>query len=981
MSPEAFLLTRFLQRWIVCLSCLLLCSAAFAQATSLSIINQATATATDGDEVVDAVSNIVETVLQIDTAFGEIVKTATPPSGSDVEVGDEIAYEVSFSTAPVPLDNLTFRDELSPLLELLGDVVVSTSPDTSVADDAQISVADNVITVLWDTLPASTSVTIAFRVRVLGPGSIENTARVSSSSVEGEGVSNTTEHQGVESGIRDLLKEAIPASGELDVGTPLRYTVRFQVADVALTDVVVSDVLSPYLSAPSGFSDGTIVDPVSGETIPVEGDYDAVTRTLSWRFERLEPSTTVVLSVDTAVAVGAPGNAQIDNQACVSGQGIDGEECSNVVTHTVAAFCALNITPDGTVTDPGQSLPLEGGAALLRYKLVNTGNASYRYRVEAQVLPESTLTPDLTLFLGEGEPSDATPPYMLTTSSLAAGSEVEVFVNAASDQRGEAFIDLVGRCNNDPAIVDASNVGEVFDVIPGFVDIEKRADPETDNRVIGGQTILYTLALQNGRVPLQNVVIRDTLDDALINPQDATSGTLTDPVTGATTEVRFALEDGGRTLVWRIAELPSAFNVVIEFRAAVRRDISDATDIDNVFGVRSDATPAQNSNIVSHTAYPAELLITKEVTPRQLRVGQRARYTVTLINPSSEVPLERLELVDTIPPGTRYVPRSAEIVRDGATTAFEPEVRGGELFWDDVGGLEPGAQLSLHYELRILPAALRHNRLVNTVTALARNAGGEVVADGEAAADVEVDDPLLQANAVITGTAYIDDDASGTLSSADTPVEGLRLYLPTGVSTVTDEFGHYTFPDVMPGVSALKVDPTTLPARALQATPDQEAPGLWNVRPRAGLILHRDVPFEPGQVDLFVRRRLSLSQGPLTVSKYINPVAASLDPETGLPTRWAVTISVTSDTVVTNLYLRERVVAGMSAQTGDEALVQQAFDTSVAEGVGGAVSATEDGMGVFRLRLEPDQLLILRYELSLAERPALSVPQLVWETE
>ena len=95
----------------------------------------------------------------------------------------------------------------------------------------------------------------------------------------------------------------------------------------------------------------------------------------------------------------------------------------------------------------------------------------------------------------------------------------------------------------------------------------------------------------------------------------------------------------------------------------------------------------------------------------------------------------------------------------------------------------------------------------------------------------------------------------------------VRIYLPNGVSVLTDEAGRYTFLDLNSGVTSLKVDPITVPNLRLRQTLNEEAPGFWRLRIYPGVITRQDIAFEPAYAAVSIDERITVTRGPVTLEK------------------------------------------------------------------------------------------------------------------
>jgi fimbrial isopeptide formation D2 family protein len=128
-------------------------------------------------------------------------------------------------------------------------------------------------------------------------------------------------------------KSSDPVAGtRLYPGVALKYFITFTANGRDLSTVVVSDVLSAFLEAPSSFSDGSITDAATGLSALVTGSYDAATRKLTWTLPTVPAGMTVRLEIITAVRADLTNilaNTEIENVASVKS-----DESSETLTNT-----------------------------------------------------------------------------------------------------------------------------------------------------------------------------------------------------------------------------------------------------------------------------------------------------------------------------------------------------------------------------------------------------------------------------------------------------------------------------------------------------------------------------------------------------------------------------------------------------------------------------------------------------------------------
>ena len=690
-------------------------------------------------------------------------------------------------------------------------------------------------------------------------------------------------------GVSDLSKRAVPADGTaVSAGQTLSYTVSFTVNERPLTNVQLSDVLDTLLDY---VGSSTSVNGQAGGS----NSYDETTRTLTATFAALQPGDEVALQLTAQVRADAPGGATITNRATLRQGGTD--TFTNPVSHPVPAICGLSLTPDGTPALPAHSVNAEPGeTVVLPYTLENTGNTLNSYDLTTVVLPDGDVTPtSISIVLdsnGNGSVDAGETPVTSLADLPAGGSAALLLVLELPEtgEGGDLFVDIVGACQGEPNVRDEGNVARVTLPLGGFTSPTKTADPAPGTPLYPGAELSYTVSFSARDRDLLDVVVTDPLNDLLTAPLSFSGGTITDPASGLSAEATASYDVATNTLTWRLARVPAGMTVTLEVALRVREDVSVAElerSVDNTAQVTSQGSAEQATNTVSHPLEEVAVLLEKTAAPEVVTVGGRLTYTLLITNPEDSVPLAQLRLTDPLPAGVSYLDDSAVVtLPDGSEQNLEPENDAGTLTWL-LPGLEPGEQLTVTFEVTVLPSALDEDELVNEAEVTANNASGRAVADAADAVTTPIDLGPFQSSTVLLGTVFVDMNGSGAFEhKVDIPVEGVRLYLSDGRSLLSDERGRYTFLDLTPGLETLKVDTTTLPPRLLQETLTEDKPGLWRVRLWGGLIARQDVPLQPPGARLEVDQTLTVTRGPVTVTKRVSRSADASD--------YTVLLSVTS---------------------------------------------------------------------------------------
>jgi uncharacterized repeat protein (TIGR01451 family) len=199
------------------------------------------------------------------------------------------------------------------------------------------------------------------------------------------------------------------------------------------------------------------------------------------------------------------------------------------------------------------------------------------------------------------------------------------------------------------------------------------------------------------------------------------------------------------------------------------------------------------------------LLVTKAADRAVADAGDRVLYTVTFSS-SATTALGATSIVDVPAGGLAYALGSAKL--DGV--AVEPAVAGRNLRWH-VDALQPGQAHTITYAAVVLPGVGDGATEVNTVTVAAALPGTAIVAlTGTSSAMLVVRAGVFSDRIVITGRVFVD-GGDGDFHAGDRGVPGVRIYLESGTSVLTDADGRFSFHGVRAGMHVLRLDASSLP--------------------------------------------------------------------------------------------------------------------------------------------------------------------------
>src|SRR6185312_14017586 len=104
---------------------------------------------------------------------------------------------------------------------------------------------------------------------------------------------------------------------------------------------------------------------------------------------------------------------------------------------------------------------------------------------------------------------------------------------------------------------------------------------------------------------------------------------------------------------------------------------------------------------------------------------------------------------------------------------------------------------------------------------------GEQTRTPIARATVRVGGGIFSTRQVLIGRVFEDTNKNGKFDSSDKPAAGIRLYLTSGQSVITDSLGLYNFPVLGDGSQVLTLDPMTLPDGLALADGDSISGKSW----------------------------------------------------------------------------------------------------------------------------------------------------------
>ena len=224
------------------------------------------------------------------------------------------------------------------------------------------------------------------------------------------------------------------------------------------------------------------------------------------------------------------------------------------------------------------------------------------------------------------------------------------------------------------------------------------------------------------------------------------------------------------------------------------------------------SVPGDSQLFNNHIAIDPTLNDAVSITKTSARVnvsrGQLVPYTIT-VNNTLSVGLQNINIVDTFPPGFKYVNGSSRV----DDRAVEPTKSNRQLTWN-VSELNSGSQHTIKLVF-IVGSGVGDGKYVNHAQVFNAVTGG--AASGQADATVRVvPDPTLDCTDVI-GKVFDDANQNGYQDQGEKGLPGVRVVSARGLLVTTDAYGRFHITcAVVPNQDRgsnfiLKVDDRTLP--------------------------------------------------------------------------------------------------------------------------------------------------------------------------
>ena len=270
----------------------------------------------------------------------------------------------------------------------------------------------------------------------------------------------------------------------------------------------------------------------------------------------------------------------------------------------------------------------------------------------------------------------------------------------------------------------------------------------------------------------------------------------------ATFEIRATVSPGARGAITNIATVTLPAGLADSDPAN-----NTATDTDTIPAASAPAPPPPPAEAEAEPA-AASLSVTKTASAGIVELGDAITYSILIRNATGTLPATSVE--DRLPLGFAYVAGTAHLAAGAVTVRLADPAGANTRMLVFAIPAQPGlSEVTLTYQVRPSAGALQGD---------GRNCARAVAADGtpsnQMCVRVIVSSGVFTQQACVIGKVFVDASGDRVQSPQEPGVPGVALYLEDGTSILTDGAGGFSYCGVRAGTHVLKIDRSTLPARA-----------------------------------------------------------------------------------------------------------------------------------------------------------------------
>ncbi len=677
------------------------------------------------------------------------------------------------------------------------------------------------------------------------------------------------------------------------------------------------------------------------------------------------------------VSVGAAALPSVTNTASVGSTTPDLNPGNNSASDsTSVAFVEPWIGPLGTpkaleypaAADKQISQEFQGKTIFYRHTVLNAGSTNDTLNISLETpFPNGWTARWLT---ANGIPlTDTNADGLVDVGNLPPNTSLEVILelqaplNTVGDNNGTGW-NWVSQVSSSVKSDSINRTLDVTSLIHPASDAWKFVKSVSPNKTFKpGDPLEYSLDLTNiTNFDQQNVNISDTLDPNLAAPSSITTGAVTDASNSAKTyTVTGNYDSSSRTITWNLASLPSGGHLILKFKTTILETVPDATIISNTANVLSQTIPVSvPSNTVDVGVIRAVLAVEKIALQPAVSIGGVVEFELKILNNSPTAGLVNLVVNDDLPIGLVYLSGSSKLAGSSIPDPKITVSNGKQSLEWRIPALAAKSSISL--VIASIGTPVLPEKVINTVTVTATSAASAqiVVVSNTATAAVKKMDGVFTNRTALVGRVYFDSNDNLRFDAGQEEVlRGARVYLSNGNYAITDAEGRYSFPDLAPGLYAIRLDPLTVPYLPKPIPDDQGSPGTRYARLVGGLEV-KDFPLYPALAAAVKSRTTTLRRGDIVLEKNLQQGGAG----------YVVNLKLTINHTVESVLLTDPLPIGATRGV-----------VTVTSPDGVQYTAILDADGIMELgKLEPGMYIITYVLFSdLAPEFALTDPDIEWQ--
>lgn len=621
-------------------------------------------------------TSVIKTPPVITNVTKEADLWITKTGPATIIQGKTITYLIAVgNTGPSTAHNATIQDILPAGIDSIQATLISQSGG---AAGTVLTVNNNTVSGIIDSIPAGGLVNIEIKGRVTGIATLNNKATVTPPADVKDPVPGNNTTPVVVTTVIPISKLSITKTVSPDapygIGQTVTYTLHIKNEGPGeINPVQVTDVMS-----------GTPTDaPVLGTPEIGTATYNAAVRTITWNAGLMTNGQSATLSYTVTL----PAAGSVNNVAIVKGPVDISIPDTARITIPVGSYTDLGITKTGPATIiQGQIITYEivvtnHGASAANGAVIHDVVPAGIGSVTANVSAQSGGAANTVLSMNGNDLHG-------TIGTFPAGATVTIAIRGMVDSAG--ILSNVAHIVTPPGVVDTiprnDSTPPVITVVTPTAQLRilKTVAPVADT-YSPGDKVTYTLKVtNNGPGAATGVIVTDVMTSNIVSVP-----TLGTPGTGVAT-----FNPVTQTITWNIGAMANGQSTSLSYEVTLL-DTGRVKNVAIVTGTRDIVKPDSTQHIIT-VGRSADLIVHKKIiTAAPYTIGQQVDYSVDITNAGPNN-ASGITVTDILPAGALATP--SHIIVSKGQAVYDPASN--TILWT-MDSLHTGeiATLTFHTEL------------------------------------------------------------------------------------------------------------------------------------------------------------------------------------------------------------------------------------------------------------------------------------------